>query len=47
MKYRRYFKRYFYPQAHKSAIIVDKRDNGGGQVADYYVDILRRPLISY
>jgi tricorn protease len=42
-----YFKRYFYPQAHKEAIIVDERDNGGGQVADYYIDILRRPLISY
>jgi tricorn protease len=42
-----YFKRYFYPQAHKEAVIVDERDNGGGQVADYYIDILRRPLISY
>ena len=39
-----YFKRYFYPQAHKDAIIVDERFNGGGQVADYYIDILRRPL---
>jgi len=42
-----YFKRYFYPQAHKDAVIVDERFNGGGQVADYYIDILRRPLISY
>ena len=42
-----YFKRYFYPQAHKDAIIVDERFNGGGQVADYYIDILRRPLVSY
>jgi tricorn protease len=42
-----YFKRYFYPQAHKDAIIVDERFNGGGQVADYYIDMLRRPLISY
>lgn len=41
------FKRYFYPQSHKDAIIVDERFNGGGQVADYYIDILRRPLISY
>ena len=39
-----YFKRYFFPQAHKDAIIVDERFNGGGQVADYYIDILRRPL---
>jgi tricorn protease len=41
------FKRYFYPQAHKSAIIVDERFNGGGQLADYYIDILRRPALSY
>ena len=42
-----YFKRYFFPQVHKDAIIVDERFNGGGQVADYYIDILRRPFISY
>ena len=42
-----YFKRYFFPQADKEAIIVDERFNGGGQVADYYIDLLRRPLVSY
>jgi tricorn protease len=42
-----YFKRYFYPQADKAAIIVDERFNGGGQVADYYIDMLRRPLVSF
>jgi tricorn protease len=42
-----YFKRYFFPQASKEAIIVDERHNGGGQVADYYIDHLRRPFISY
>lgn len=42
-----YFKRYFYPQAHKDGIVVDERDNGGGDIADYYIDILRRPFISY
>jgi len=42
-----YFKRYFYPQADKEAIIVDERFNGGGLIADYYIDHLRRPLISY
>jgi len=42
-----YFKRYFFPQVHEDAIIVDERFNGGGQVADYYIDILRRPFISY
>ncbi len=42
-----YFKRYFFPQADKQAIIVDERFNGGGQIADYYIDILRRPLLSW
>jgi tricorn protease len=42
-----YFKRYFFPQADKDAIIVDERFNGGGSVADYYIDILRRPTVSY
>jgi tricorn protease len=41
-----YFKRYFYPQVHKDAVIIDERFNGGGSVADYYVDILRRPFIA-
>ena len=38
-----YFKRYFFPQANRKAIIVDERFNGGGLIADYYIDILRRP----
>jgi tricorn protease len=42
-----YFKRYFYPQTDRDAVIVDERFNGGGQVADYYIDLLRRPLIAY
>jgi len=42
-----YFKRYFFPQSNKDAIIVDERFNGGGSLADYYIDILRRPLIAH
>ncbi len=42
-----YFKRYFFPQADRQAIIVDERHNGGGSVADYYIDILRRPYVSH
>ena len=42
-----YFKRYFFPQTDKQAIIIDERHNGGGQVADYYIDILRRPHIAW
>lgn len=41
-----YFKRYFYPQVHKEGVIIDERFNGGGSVADYYIDILRRPFIA-
>ena len=41
-----YFKRYFYPQVYKDAVIVDERFNAGGSVADYYIDILRRPFIA-
>ncbi len=42
-----YFKRYFYPQANKKAIIIDERFNGGGSLADYYIDILKRPEQAY
>lgn len=42
-----YFKRYFFPQTEKQAIIIDERFNGGGQVADYYIDHLMRPYVSH
>ena len=42
-----YFKRYFFPQADKDAVIVDERFNGGGWIADYYIENLRKPLIAY
>jgi len=42
-----YFKRYFFPQADKEAVIVDERFNGGGLVADYYLDWLRKPVSAY
>ena len=41
-----YFKRYFYPQVNKQAVIIDERFNSGGSVADYYIDILQRPFIA-
>ncbi len=37
-----YFKRYFYPQTNREAVIVDERFNGGGQIADYYIDMLKK-----
>ncbi len=42
-----YFKRYFFPQANRKAIIIDERYNGGGSLADYYIDILMRPYQSH
>lgn len=42
-----YFKRYFFPQTDKQAMIIDERFNGGGQVADYYIDHLTRPYVSH
>jgi tricorn protease len=42
------FKRYFFPQSHKDALILDDRNNGGGFVADYYIDIMRKqPVIRW
>jgi tricorn protease len=42
-----YFKRYFYPQAYKDAVILDERYNGGGSLADYYIDALQKPVYAY
>jgi len=41
------FNRYFFAQVEKSGVILDERFNGGGQVADYVIDVLNRPLLSY
>jgi tricorn protease len=41
-----YFKRFFFPQVDKDALIIDERFNSGGQIADYYIDILRREPMS-
>ncbi len=42
-----YFKRYFYPQANRKAIIVDERFNEGGDLADYYINLLLNPYQAY
>jgi tricorn protease len=41
------FNRYFFAQVDKQGVILDERFNGGGQVADYIIDVLDRPLLSY
>lgn len=40
------FNRYFFAQVGKEGAIIDERYNEGGQLADYIVDYLRRPLMS-
>jgi len=41
------FNRYFFSQVGKEAAIIDERFNGGGYLADYMIDFLRRPIMSY
>jgi len=41
------FNRYYFAQIDKQAAIIDERYNGGGDIADYVIDYLRRPLLSY
>ncbi len=38
------FNRYFFAQVGKQGAVIDERFNGGGQLADYIVDYLNRPL---
>jgi tricorn protease len=39
------FNRYFFSQVGKEGAIIDERFNGGGDIADYVIDYLRRPLV--
>ena len=41
------FNRYYFAQVGKDAAVIDERYNGGGDIADYIIDYLRRPLLSY
>lgn len=41
------FNRYYFSQLDKDALVLDERYNGGGYVADYVIDLLNRPLLSY
>ncbi len=40
------FNRYFFSQVGKEAVIIDERFNEGGQLSDYVIDYLRRPIMS-
>ncbi|PYR73455.1 MAG: protease, partial [Acidobacteria bacterium] len=41
------FNRYFFAQVDKQGVILDERFNGGGQVADYFIDVVNRPLLGF
>jgi tricorn protease len=41
------FNRYYFSQLGREAVVLDERFNGGGSVADYVIDLLDRPLLSY
>src|SRR5207237_310640 len=38
------FNRFYFAQVGKQAAVIDERYNHGGEVADYIIDMLKRPL---
>jgi len=42
-----FFNRYYFSQLDKQGAVVDERFNSGGQAADYIIDYLTKPLMSY
>ncbi|TLY53512.1 MAG: protease, partial [Gemmatimonadetes bacterium] len=42
-----YFNRYYFSQHDRQAVVVDERFNHGGDVADYVLDLLNRPVLAY
>ena len=41
------FNRYYFAGLDKEGVVIDERFNGGGSVADYVIDLLDRPLLSW
>jgi tricorn protease len=41
------FNRYYFAQTNKEGAVIDERFNGGGQVADYFIEVLDRHIESY
>jgi tricorn protease len=41
------FNRYYFAQVGKEGAVLDERFNGGGALADYIIDYLRRPVQSF
>src|SRR4029077_440787 len=43
----RNFNRYYFAQVGKEAAVIDERFNHGGDIADYIIENLRRPIMSF
>jgi tricorn protease len=43
----RELRKHFYPQAHKEALVIDVRYNGGGFIPDRMIELLARTQLSY
>lgn len=41
------FNRYYFTQQDNEGAVIDERFNGGGSAADYFVDMMKRPLVNY
>jgi tricorn protease len=41
------FNRDYFSHLDREAVVIDERFNGGGKAADYIIDMLSRPLLSY
>lgn len=41
------FNRYYFAQIGKEGAVIDERFNGGGQIADYIIDNMSRPLTNF
>jgi tricorn protease len=41
------FNRYYFAQSDKQGAVIDERFNGGGQVADYIIEVLNRKLMGW
>jgi tricorn protease len=41
------FNRWYFAQVDREGAVLDERWNGGGLLADYVIDFLRRPLLSF
>jgi tricorn protease len=41
------FNRYYFAQVGKEGAVIDERFNGGGSVAEYIIDYLRRPVLNW